>query len=156
MQETNEHRGNTLILGIGNPILSDDGVGIIIARKIGEQKSNLEIIETTEAGLSLLDVAAGYDKLVIIDSIKTGQGKPGDLYKLGLKDLTPRMEFSSSHGIDIASAFELGEKLGYKMPRSVSIYAIEIKDNTTFAEQCTREIQERIPSIVNQIINEDL
>ncbi len=146
---------NTLILGIGNPILTDDGVGIKIAQKLKEERPELEVVETGEAGLTLLDLVVGYDRLIIIDSIKTGQGKPGQVYKLELEDLKPAMDFSSSHGIDIATAFKLGQRLGYRMPKSVSIYAVEMKDNTTFGERCTEEVEERIPFIVQQIIDEE-
>jgi len=146
---------NTLILGIGNLILTDDGVGIKIAQKLNEERPELEVVETGEAGLTLLDLIVGYDRLIIIDSIKTGQGKPGQVYKLELEDLKPAMDFSSSHGIDIATAFKLGQRLGYKMPKSVSIYAVEMKDNTTFGERCTEEVEERIPFIVQQIIDEE-
>ncbi len=146
---------NTLILGIGNLILTDDGVGIKIAQRLKEERPELEVVETGEAGLTLLDLIVGYDRLIIIDSIKTGQGKPGQVYKLELEDLKPAMDFSSSHGIDIATAFKLGQSLGYRMPKSVSIYAVEMKDNTTFGERCTEEVEERIPFIVQQIIDEE-
>ena len=146
---------NTLILGIGNPILTDDGVGIKIARKIKEGNPELEVIETSEAGIALLDLIAGYDKLVIIDSIKTGQEKPGKVYKLRLEDLKPTVDSASSHGVDIATAFVLGRGLGYRMPGYTSIYAVEIKDNTTFGEDCTEEVEERIPFIMSQIIEEE-
>ncbi len=142
---------NTLILGIGNPILTDDGVGIKVAQKLKEGNPKLEVIETSEAGIALLDLITGYDKLIIIDSIKTEKGKPGDLYKLELEDLKPAKDFPSSHGIGIATAFELGQRLGYSMPKFVSIYAMEVKDNTTFGEKCTREVKERIPFIAKQI-----
>ncbi len=145
----------TLILGVGNPILTDDGVGIRIAQKLKEEKPELEVIETSESGIALLDLVAGYDKLIIIDSIKTNQGKPGKLYKLKLEDLKPTNDFSSSHGIGIATAFELGQRLGYRMPRYISLYAVEIRDNTTFGEECTEEVEERIPFIVRQIIEEE-
>ena len=146
---------NTLILGAGNPILTDDAVGIKIAQKIKEGNPGLEVIETSEAGIALLDFIVGYDKLVIIDSIKTEQGEPGELYKLELEDLTPNMRFCSSHGIDIVTAFEIGRRLGYQMPKSVSIYAMEVNDNSTFGEGCTREVKERIPSAARQIIEEE-
>ena len=146
---------NTLILGIGNPILTDDGVGIKIARKIKEGNPELEVIETSEAGIALLDLIADYDKLVIIDSIKTGQEKPGKAYKLRLEDLKPTVDSASSHGVDIATAFELGRGLGYRMPKYISLYAVEIKDNTTFGEDCTEEVEERIPFIISQIIEEE-
>jgi len=144
----------TLILGFGNPILTDDGVGIRIAHKIKEENPYLEVIETSEAGIALIDHITGYDKLVIIDSIKTEE-KPGELYKLELEDLKPAAYFSSTHGIDIATAFKLGESLGYKMPKHISLYAVEIRDNTTFGEECTEEIEKRIPFITKQIIEEE-
>ena len=146
---------NTLVLGIGNPILTDDGVGIKIAQKLKEEKARLEVIMTSEAGIILLELLVGYKKLIIIDSIKTEKGKPGDLYKLELEDLKPSKDFSSSHGIGIATAFELGKGFGYRMPKYISIYAVEVKDNTTFSEKCTEEVEQRIPFIVKQIVREE-
>ena len=146
---------DTLILGIGNPILTDDGVGIKVAQKLKEEKAELTITETNEAGIALLDLIVGYNKLIIIDSIKTEEREPGDLYKLELGDLKPVKDYSSSHGIGIATAFELGQKMGYNLPKLVSIYAVNIKDNSTFGDNCTEEIKERIPFIVKQIIEEE-
>ncbi len=145
----------TLILGLGNPILTDDAVGIRIAQELKQGIPDLEVVGASEAGIALLDYVIGYDKLVIIDSIRTKKGKPGEFYKLELEDLKPTMDFSSSHGIDIATALKIGEGLGYTMPRQVSIYAVEIRDNTTFGEKCTEEVEERIPFIVRQIVKEE-
>jgi len=146
---------STLVLGIGNPILADDGVGIKVARKLKKGNPELEVIETSETGIALLDLIVGFDKLIIIDSIKTEKGKPGDLYKLDLEDLRPAKDLSSSHGIGIATAFELGKELGYEMPEHISIYAVGIKDNSTFGEDCTQEVEAKIPSITLQIIKEE-
>jgi hydrogenase maturation protease len=145
----------TLILGIGNPIVTDDGVGIKIAQRIKEESPETEVIETSEAGIALLDHVSDYDKLIIIDSIKTGKGKAGELYKLKLADLNPTANLFSSHGIDIPTAFKLGEELGHKIPKLISIYAVEINDNTTFGEKCTQEVEERIPFIAKQIIRRE-
>ncbi len=83
----------TVILGLGNPILTDAAVGIKIAQKLKEENSKLEVIETSEAGIALLDLITDYDKLIIIDSIKNEPGKPEELYKLGLEDLKPTKDF---------------------------------------------------------------
>lgn len=144
-----------LILGLGNPILTDDGVGIKVAQKIGERRPDLEVVETSEAGLSLLDLISGYDKIVIIDSIVTGRGRPGEVYKIELSDLKPSWEIAFSHGVDLATALELGRKLGLEMPGEISIYAVEVRDVTTFGERCTEEVERSIPFIAEQILREE-
>ena len=145
----------TLILGFGNPILTDDAVGIRVAEELAREFPDMAVEATSEAGLSILDNVTGYDKLVIIDSIKTGKGKPGELYRLTLEDLRPKSDFSSSHGLDIATALKLGEMMGYPMPTEVSIYAVEVKDNTSFGEKCTPELERSISLIVGQIVKEE-
>jgi hydrogenase maturation protease len=65
------------------------------------------------------------------------------------------MDLSSSHGIDIATVFDIGKKMGYQIPQSVIIYAIEITDNTTFGNTCTPEIEKRIPVITREIMDEE-
>ena len=155
MSPEREQNTSTLVLGIGNPILSDDAVGIKIAQQLELAKPDVTVEQTNEAAIALLDLITDYDKLIIIDSIKTKRGKAGELYKLNLEDFRPNKDFTSSHGMDIATAFEVGRSLGCRMPQSVSIYAVEVKDNENFSEQCTKEVAERLPIIVKQIIDEE-
>jgi hydrogenase maturation protease len=155
MSQVKEQNISTLVLGIGNPILSDDAVGIKIAQRLEEEKPDVTVEQTNEAAIALLDLITDYDKLIIIDSIKTREGKAGELYKLTLADFKPNKDFTSSHGMDIATAFEVGKSLGCRMPQAVSIYAVEVKDNENFSEQCTPELTKRIPSLVAQIIDEE-
>lgn len=145
----------TLILGIGNPILTDDAVGIRLAQYIGEKVKDVEIEETCEAGLALLDSIGDHEKLIIIDSIQTEHGKAGELHRFTLDDLKSYDWFPSSHGLDMATAFQLGKRAGYAIPQSISIYAVEVVDNTTFGEGCTEEIEKRIPQFAEQIIAQE-
>lgn len=145
----------TLVLGMGNTILTDDGVGIEIARSLKERKPEIDVVETSEAGLALLDFIVGYDRLIIVDSVKTEEGKPGELYKIEMGEIKPTSHLTSLHGVDMATAFELGQKLGYHMPQQVSLYAVEVKDNTSFGEECTEEVGEKISLITEQIIGEE-
>lgn len=145
----------TLVLGVGNPILTDDGVGIEVAQRIREQVPHLDVVETSEAGIALLDHMVGYDRLIIIDSIKTEGGAPGDLYSVDVEDLKPARDLSSAHGIDIGTALQVGRGLTFHMPGTIRIYAIEVKDNTTFGEACTEEVRARIPAIAREIIGEE-
>lgn len=145
---------DTVIMGIGNPILSDDGAGIKIAQFIGKEKPDLRIIETCEGGLALLDHMVDCERLIVIDSIKTDHGKVGELFKIDLEDLKSPTDMIS-HGIDLASALEIGAGIGYCMPKSVSIYAINVVDNTNFKEGCTRDIEKKIPGAARQIISKE-
>ncbi len=144
----------TLLIGVGNPILSDDAAGIRIARYLKQKYPDLDIVETSEYGIGMLDYVTGYDRLVIIDSIKTGR-KTAELFKLELHDLNPSSYYPTSHGVDIATAFNLGRKLGYRVPDKVCIYAVEVEDNTTFAEHCTPMIEDKIPQIAGEIAAEE-
>jgi hydrogenase maturation protease len=146
---------NTLVLGMGNTILTDDGVGVAIAHRLKERKPELDVVETSEAGLALLDFVVGYDRLIIVDSVKTEEGEPGELYKMELGALKPTSHLTSLHGVDMATAFKLGQKLGYHMPQRVSIYAVEVKDNTSFGEGCTDEVGGKLSLIAEQIIGEE-
>jgi len=145
----------TLVLGMGNPILSDDAVGIRIAEGLKQAAPDLDVVATSEAGLSLLEYVVGYDRLVIIDSIMTRQGEPGALYRLEVGELGGEFCLSSSHGVDIGTAITLGERLGYEMPGQVSIYAVEISDNTTFSERCTARVEQSLPGIISRIVEEE-
>ena len=143
---------STLVLGIGNPIVTDDAVGLNIARRIKEMKPELEVVEACSGAMGLFDYVVDHDRVILIDSVKTDGGTPGTLYKIEMEDLKPTLSHSASHGLDIASAFKLGEGLGYRMPQNISIYAVEVKDNINFGEGCTTEVAERIPSIATEIM----
>jgi len=148
---------STLVLGVGNPILADDGIGIKVAQRLKKERPELEVIETSEAALAMLDIICrtDCDKIIIVDSIKVGQGEPGELYRFELEDLKPAKDFSSTHGVDIATVVELGQRLDCGVPRDISIYAVEIQDNTTFSEGCTKKVEDKIPFIAKQIIEKE-
>jgi len=143
----------TLILGIGNPILRDDGVGVHVARRLQRELNNYkDIREEFTAGLDILELAKNYDKVVIIDAIKTRNGRVGSIYKLSLEDI-PTIHGVSPHDVSLAQAFEVGRKIMGRIPEVV-IYAIEVEDVTTFDEECTDEVKRAIPRVVELIKKE--
>jgi len=146
----------TLVLGLGNPILSDDGVGIRVAREVAGQVRDpqVTVAESSGAGLSLLDSIAGYDRLVIVDAIQTKEGSVGQIYRLGLEDFALTRYFSSPHQLNLATTLELGKTLGLSMPQELTIFAVEAKDVSTFSEQCTPEIERVIPEVVEMVLHE--
>jgi len=145
-----------LVLGVGNPILSDDGVGIHVARELMKRKlPGIDVEELAASGLELLDVVRGYDKVVIIDAIQTTKGKPGDLHILEEKDFEKAIHGSSPHGINIATALALGRRLVPKeMPKEVVFFAIEAEDLVNVSEKLTQKVAKAIPRIVEHIVTE--
>jgi hydrogenase maturation protease len=146
----------TLVLGIGNPILSDDGAGIKVAHEVANQLNSpqVTIAETSGAGLSLLDSIVGYDKVIIIDAIQTEEGNTGRIYRMGPEDFSLTKHFSSPHQINLVTALELGKMLNLAMPQKITIFAVEAKDVTNFSEKCTPEVEKAIPKVVKMVLEE--
>jgi len=146
----------TLVLGLGNPILSDDGAGIRVAQEVGKQLNDPQITvsETSAAGLSLLDSIVGYDKVIIIDAIQTKKGRAGQIYRMKPEDFSFAKHLSSPHQINLVTALELGKMLGLAMPQEITIFAVEAKDIASFSEKCTPEVERAIPEAVKMVLEE--
>lgn len=146
----------TLVLGLGNPILTDDGVGPLVAKEIRDRVDRREVTvtETSLAGLNLLDLLAGYDRTIIIDAIQTVGGKAGQIYRLESGALNATRHAASTHDVNLATALELGVRLGLALPKQIDIFAIEVADTSTFSEECTPGVREAIPVCAEMIIRE--
>jgi hydrogenase maturation protease len=152
----------TLILGMGNSILSDDAIGLIAAKRVFEAlnsairnpQSAIELHLSETGGLNLLDIITGYDTLIVIDSIKTGKFKPGEVVEIDAKSRLGSHRLLSSHDVSLFEAMDMGRKLGSKIPDDVRIFGIEILNNTDFSEKLTPEIEKKLDSIVDQIIEQ--
>ncbi|MGD8245396.1 MAG: hydrogenase maturation protease, partial [Anaerolineae bacterium] len=70
----------TLVLGMGNTILCDDGIGIYVVRQVAQrfQRENVDFSEASVGGLRILDVIGGYKRVIMVDAIQTRDGKPGE------------------------------------------------------------------------------
>jgi len=146
----------TLILGLGNPILGDDGVGFRVAEelkgRLGQQE--VTVMETSMAGLSLLELLAGYDRAIIVDAIQTVEGKAGQIYRLDPEAFAVTRHAASPHDVNFATALELGNRLGLALPQQIVIFGIEVADASTFSEECTPEVRQAIPICIEMITQE--
>jgi hydrogenase maturation protease len=148
----------TLVLGLGNPILTDDGVGIQVVRAARTccQRGEVAFAEASVGGLRLLDVLEGYERVIIVDAIKTSGGKPGDIFWLSPDDLCASLHSGSSHDLSLAGALSLGRGLGMILPGDdhIQILAIQVEDILTFGEECTAAVTAAIPRAVRAILSE--
>lgn len=144
----------TLILGMGNELLSDDAVGLKVVRMLRRELKTreVEIKETAVTSLELLDLLVGFDRVIIVDAIKTGAGKAGDVRVLDLADLGRKMTTPTSlHHVGLPNVLAIGKALGLKMPDQVRAFAIEAKDIGTFGGPCCREVRAAIPKVIDLI-----
>ncbi len=152
----NEQKTKTLVLGLGNPILTDDSAGYRVAMALrgNLRLPGVDIKDAGVAGLDFLDMVVGYDRLVIIDAIQTAKGKPGRIYRFGPEALLDTLHSGTPHDINIATALELGKRLEMDLPEDITIFAIEAEDVMSFSENCTPAIARAIPKCADMVIRE--
>jgi len=147
-----------LILGLGNDIRNEDAVGIIVAKKLYEKikSENVFFEECYLGGFRIFDIIVGYDKVIIIDTISESQDlKFGECYKIYYNKESYGFNLYSSHNFGLFNSIELTKKLGFKVPKDISIYAIVVKKLDEFGEKISDEIKQRIPQIVEEIYKEE-
>ena len=150
----------TLILGLGNPILTDDGVGVRVAQEIQKQLpigSPIEVTEVSIGGLTLMESMIGYGRVFLIDAIQTKKGTPGSIYRMTVDDLqaiSPTQHSASPHDASLITSLEVGRRMGIALPDEIIIYAVEVENVLDFNEQPTRMVAEAIPKLTKIILEE--
>ncbi len=148
----------TLVLGIGNPILGDDGIGFHIAQELAKEinDENIDVKDTSVNGLNLLELIVGYDKLIVIDAIMTEDEKVGEIYRLKPRNSSETAWSTISlHHLNLATTIQIGKKLFPKeMPGEVIIFAIGAQEVTEVTGEITARVKEAIPRVINLVLEE--
>ncbi len=149
----------TLIIGLGNPILTDDAVGWRVAQALRDSATELlnasvEITEACVGGLSLAEMMVGYQRVIVIDAIMTRGGVPGTVYQLKLSDLPGTLNTASAHDTNLITALAALRRYEAVVPAddAIEIVAIEAQDVLTFSEQCTPAVESSIPAAVQIVM----
>ena len=143
----------TLILALGNPILSDDRIAHEVADHLAKRCSNVDIIKSSAATMDIIPQLAGYEQLVVIDAIQLGSVPVGTVHRFTLDDLTDTIRPSSPHDINFATAFQMAKQWGYDIPADILIYGIEVKELLKFSECFTPQVAEKLDEIVEHILS---
>jgi hydrogenase maturation protease len=149
--------GKSVIVGVGNPMLSDDAVGLVAGRRIYERVTdpNLDFLEAAVGGFELAEMLVGYDRVLIIDAVQTDGGRVGECYVFDLPPATASEWPAASHRIGLAKGLALARTLGMDVPKHVRVYAIEAKDVSTFSTELTDSVQAALPGIVEDILSRE-
>jgi hydrogenase maturation protease len=145
----------TLVLGLGNTILRDDGAGVYVARELASRLAGAADVREAElAGIDLLETLKGYERAYLIDAIELEGEEPGTVFRMRPGDVRVTPRLASFHDIDLVTALELGRRLELAMPSEVVIYGIEVEDGRTFKEGCTEAVARVIPLLADEIAGE--
>ncbi len=150
----------TIVVGLGNPLLTDDAVGLHVLNRVRPALSGrpgLELTENYWGGLRLMERLIGYHRAVIIDAQCSG-APPGTVSVLDA-DALPTRHGNSAHDADLRTALEFGRRAGAELPTpgNVRVVAIEAAEVNTFGEECTSAVAAGIPraaEVVLTLLNE--
>jgi hydrogenase maturation protease len=143
-----------VILGVGNLLLSDEGVGVHVANKLMEMDlpAGVEVIEGGTDGFRLMNVVTEADRLIVVDAVKGGS-PPGSIYRFDIKDApsSPDAFKTSVHQIGILEVVHLSELIG-QTPET-TVIGVEPR-SLEMGMELSPEVQEKIPKIIELILEE--
>ncbi len=151
----------TKIIGLGNPILGDDGVGHRVADEIARQleKNNqfmsqtIQVEKASLGGLSLMELLIDSDRAIIIDSIETNQNPVGTVRNFNLDELPDQIygHTTSSHDTTLSKAIQVGKLIGAHLPEPIFIVSIEAHNLYEFSERLSPSVEQAIPKACQSV-----
>ncbi|MDW8317436.1 MAG: hydrogenase maturation protease [Anaerolineae bacterium] len=152
----------TLVIGLGNPLLTDDGVGVLTARAVQDALAahpvpNVEVVEAGVGGLRLMELMVGCDRAILIDAWTDAELPPGAVRRLTLADLEairPPQHLASAHDATLPTALAAGRRLGLKLPEDIVIIAVAVSNVTDFGETPTPPVLAAVPQAAAIVLAE--
>jgi len=144
------------VLGLGNPVLTDDAVGLHVAAAVErllreDPIAGVTVLTSTRAGFELIELLAGFTHAIIIDCLAIPNPVPGRIRFMDLTSLSGSARLVGVHDIGVADAFELASTLGARMPGTVEIYALEGEDTQTLSEEMTPALAASVPRLARTL-----
>lgn len=152
-----------LILGLGNILLADEGIGAHVAQLLQKESlpPNVEVVDGGTAAMDALLLVEGIDKLVVIDALRAGQ-KPGTIYRAkfraGEEDKLAEILAGqggskiSLHQVGLIDALAVAERLNC-VPEEIVIIGVEPAE-VGYGLELTDEVEQKIPEIIDTVLKE--
>ena len=144
----------TLIVGLGNPILGDDGIGWRVAEAVqaGLNDPDVEVLCLSLGGLALMEHLAGYRRVLIIDAMSSG-APAGTLHRMTVQELDELsvQHTASVHDLSLSAALALGRELGLDLPGEIRFIGVETQPEFEFGETLSPAVQCKVPQIVELV-----
>jgi hydrogenase maturation protease len=157
----------TLIIGLGNPILGDDGVGWVIAEQVQAalarpqppitERNFVEVDCAALGGLSLMERLTGWERAILVDSMFTGMKPVGTISQFTLSDMPDLTagHSASAHDTSLRNALKVGRSMHITLPEdgNVIIIAIEAENVYDFSQELSPAVRVAVPQAVRMILD---
>ncbi|MEJ2364835.1 MAG: hydrogenase maturation protease [Deltaproteobacteria bacterium] len=147
----------TVVIGLGNPYLGDDGVGVQVIRALADRLRGRDSVTVTElpaGGLRLMEAMVGCQRAFVVDAVRTGRKPPGTVMWLLLEDLELSLHCACSHDTSLGWALESGRRLGLDLPAEISVLGIEAARFDTFGEPMSPEVAGAVAEAERALLRE--
>jgi len=147
----------TIILGVGNPILGDDGIGIHVINHLKKHIRNNDVVldEAMTGGMNLLDKIIGYDKAILIDAVHIKEESVGKVKRFLLSDFASVHSYNP-HDVSLIEAIDLSKKLGNTdIPKKIIVIGIVLhKLPIDFTDKLSPKVAAAVPKAVDAVLSE--
>jgi len=144
----------TLVLGLGNEYAGDDAVGVLAVRALrGDLAGDADVVESAASGLALLEVFAGYDRAVVVDSIRTGRSPAGTIVEAGLAELGVAIA-PSLHQAGIPELAAVARRLGMGFPDRTRALAVEVAGPLIFGAPLSEPVAAAITPLGRRVLKQ--
>jgi hydrogenase maturation protease len=144
----------TVILGVGNVLLSDEGIGVHVANELStmELPPGVSVVEGGTDGFRLLNIITEADRLIVVDAVKGG-AEPGSIYRFNVDEVrnVPSGFRTSVHQVGILEVIDLSGLIG-KTPKT-TVIGVEPK-SLEMSLELSAEIREKTPRIIELVFEE--
>lgn len=143
-----------IILGVGNLLLSDEGIGVHVANELSKMDlpPEVSVVEGGTDGFRLLNIITEADRLIVIDAVRGGE-EPGSIYRFDINEIknVPTGFKTSVHQVGILEVINLSELIG-KTPHA-TVIGVEPK-SLEMSMELSPEVKAKVPRVIELVMNE--
>lgn len=147
----------TLVVGLGNPILGDDGIGWKVAEEVRRQlpaQGPVDVECLSLGGIGLMEHLIGYDQAILVDAFEM-DAPVGSISVLKLSQLPNYSAFhiTSAHDTSLQNAMQLGREMGAHLPEDVMVVGVATEHIHDFSEDLSPPVARVVPCVVGIVLD---
>jgi hydrogenase maturation protease len=142
---THTSRDTVLILCLGNDLRGDDGVGWKVADRLDAAPTpGVVVRKSAVSGFYLLDELIDFDRVVVVDAVRTGRRAAGEVFAFAFEALEGT-DVRAPHHVSLSAVLRVARQCGLRLPRQIQVVAVEVSDLETIGTGLTRAVEAAVP-----------